>query len=669
MLNLPADVFVEFARDLKTKWLQQVRYSCYSYVHKFIIFKTLRKRNISLISVIWYLCALQYILNCKFAFFISDKIAHGKKRCLTLEEALEYFHEIDDDDISESSSTEVTEQPDFVIIPPDPDELTDEEDIDDDVLGENLELPKDITGEIEVISKKCRRKQYAKKKENILWEKCTPVFNRKPLDLHSIESKKKESISNKLVNHEPVDMFLEIFSEDLLKHIVEESIKYAHQKNRLNFSLSVPLLKRFIGCLLFTGYSCLPQEKLYWSLADDVSSPLVRNAMTRSTYMSIKQNLHLADNTALDKTDKLAKVRPYIRILNENFLKYGVFSTHLSVDEQMIPYFGKHSCKMFMKGKPVRFGFKVWCLCSSSGYLFQFDIYTGKIAESKTEPLDLGLGSHVVTKLLTAVEVPSNHLIYFDNFFTSHSLLTKLTSMGFYATGTVRENRIGKCPLQPVKKIKREARGTYDSAFDKKNEICAVRWNDNAVVTVASNWEAVEPITTAKRYSRGEKKHVIIKQPILISDYNKHMGGVDLLDNFVAMYRVKVRGKKWWFPIFTNFIDVAKANAWRLYRDIMDSKISLLDFQRSIAVSLMKTPEEMQTDINLPTVSHVGRPSSVQKAILNVTRRDHLDHIIIKNDENKRKRCKHCKSQTVTKCDKCNIPLHAKCFKDFHVSK
>ena len=79
---------------------------------------------------------------------------------------------------------------------------------------------------------------------------------------------------------------------------------------------------------------------------------------------------------------------------------------------------------------------------------------------------------------------------------------------------------------------------------------------------MASNWKAVEPITTTKRYSRGEKKHVINQQPILISDYNKHMGGVDLLDNFVATYRIKVRGKKWWFPVFSNFIDVAKTNAW-----------------------------------------------------------------------------------------------------------
>ncbi|GBL71055.1 Chimeric ERCC6-PGBD3 protein [Araneus ventricosus] len=161
-----------------------------------------------------------------------------------------------------------------------------------------------------------------------------------------------------------------MFTEDLLKHIVDESIKYAHNKNRMNFSLSVPMLKRFIGFLLFTGYSCLPQEKLHWSPAVDVSTPLVHNAMTCSSYMAIKQNIHLADNTTIDKTDKLAKVRLYIKILNKNFMKYGVFSTHRSIGEQMIPYFGKHSCKMFMQGKPVRFGFKVWCLCSSNGYLY-----------------------------------------------------------------------------------------------------------------------------------------------------------------------------------------------------------------------------------------------------------------------------------------------------------
>jgi len=70
------------------------------------------------------------------------------------------------------------------------------------------------------------------------------------------------------------------------------------------------------------------------------------------------------------KDDKLYKVREYADMLNSKFAKFGVFSHNLSIDEQMIPYFGRHSCNMFTKGKPVIFGYKSWCLCSSDGYFF-----------------------------------------------------------------------------------------------------------------------------------------------------------------------------------------------------------------------------------------------------------------------------------------------------------
>ena len=32
---------------------------------------------------------------------------------------------------------------------------------------------------------------------------------------------------------------------------------------------------------------------------------------------------------------------------------------HYSIDETMVPYFGRHSWEHFIQGKPVRFGFKV----------------------------------------------------------------------------------------------------------------------------------------------------------------------------------------------------------------------------------------------------------------------------------------------------------------------
>ena len=61
-----------------------------------------------------------------------------------------------------------------------------------------------------------------------------------------------------------------------------------------------------------------------------------------------------------------------------NFAQFGVFSKCLSVDEQMVPYFGHFSAKMYMKNKPVKFGMKIWFLASSQRYPFAFQVYTGK---------------------------------------------------------------------------------------------------------------------------------------------------------------------------------------------------------------------------------------------------------------------------------------------------
>ena len=89
-------------------------------------------------------------------------------------------------------------------------------------------------------------------------------------------------------------------------------------------------------------------------------------------------NLHLNDNSAINKDVKLFKVRPYIELLNKKFQQFGVHKTNLSIDEQMIPYRGRHSARMFGKGKPIRFEYKAWTLASSDGYVYAFDLYTGK---------------------------------------------------------------------------------------------------------------------------------------------------------------------------------------------------------------------------------------------------------------------------------------------------
>jgi hypothetical protein len=40
------------------------------------------------------------------------------------------------------------------------------------------------------------------------------------------------------------------------------------------------------------------------------------------------------------------------------------------------------------------------------------------------------------------------------------------------------------------------------------------------------------------------------------------MGGVDHQDWLVGKYTIQIRGKRWYWPIFTRIVDMALTNAW-----------------------------------------------------------------------------------------------------------
>ncbi|PSN30620.1 hypothetical protein C0J52_25634, partial [Blattella germanica] len=96
-----------------------------------------------------------------------------------------------------------------------------------------------------------------------------------------------------------------------------------------------------------------------------------------NSFENILHYLHCNDNNKIDGNDCLYKLRPLIDLLNENFRAHGGVHEELSIDESMIPYFGKHYAKQYIRGKPIRFGFKNWASCSASGHMISFKIYTG----------------------------------------------------------------------------------------------------------------------------------------------------------------------------------------------------------------------------------------------------------------------------------------------------
>ena len=110
-----------------------------------------------------------------------------------------------------------------------------------------------------------------------------------------------------------------------------------------------------------------------------------------------------------------------IKAFNQSFSECVSDDCTQSIDEHMVNLTGSSSMKQYVKNKPITWGFKFQFHCASkTGYLYQLDLYLGK--KEKTEE---NLGPSVVLKMTECLE-NSYCTVFFDNFFNSPLLITKL---------------------------------------------------------------------------------------------------------------------------------------------------------------------------------------------------------------------------------------------------
>jgi hypothetical protein len=155
------------------------------------------------------------------------------------------------------------------------------------------------------------------------------------------------------------------------------------------------------------------------------------------------------------------------------------------------------------------------------------------------------IGKHSITRW---IQIIFRQLFFFAKFIPTFS------RRRIRAAATIQENRIKKCPLQSAKQVAKQSRGSYDFQTSNDEDVLVVRWKDNRVCTSITTYSTAEEISVA-RWSREEKKKVIVPQPKVFADYNKGMGGVNKTDQLIACYRTRMRLRKWWWPIFIYLFD------------------------------------------------------------------------------------------------------------------
>ena len=180
-------------------------------------------------------------------------------------------------------------------------------------------------------------------------------------------------------------------------------------------------------------------------------------------------------------------------------------------------------------------------------------------------------------------------LLSVDNFFNSFQLIDQCSLRNIPVIGTLRADRMKKVPISSNKDVLKKDRGYFEVAHtsNQGKEKAVVVWKDNGAVIMASNCFGSEPIQKAKRWDRKEKKEVSVDMPYVVHKYNTSMGGTDRQDQNVNKYRISIRTKKWWWPLFSWGIDVTIQNAWLLFR-ASHPRWSLLEFRRYVVKCLLE---------------------------------------------------------------------------------
>ena len=470
----------------------------------------------------------------------------------------------------------------------------------------------------------------------------------------------------------PLDYFLLLVDNRMLTSIVRETNRFAvlsltDKGKDPNSWIEVTLeeLKAFLGLIIAMSIHSLPSLRDYWKDDWVLGVPEFAKVMPRNRFLDINRYLHLNDNSKMPArdspdADRLFKLRPFLESLQVNFTRCYNPHREQAVDEAMIKYKGRTSLKQYMPMKPIKRGIKMWCRADShSGYLCDFDIYTGRHRDG----VGKGLGYSVVTRLCKGIE-GKWYKVYFDNFFTSYPLLEYLYCNKILACGTVRQGRKG-FPAVLYDKDKTKAMKRGEALWRMKGPILALTWLDKKPVTISGTITGI-PQEQVPEVQRRKKDGTLenVACPPIISSYNRYMGGVDKNDQMKSYYGINVSGKKWWTRVFFDLIDRAIFNSKVLYDESLHTtRKSLKDFKvdlsKLLVGSFCSRRKRGRSSLDAPQAKFVER---------------HFPAFLPVNDKGRRmeRRCVICSAANIKKktsycCPVCDVGLcAAPCFRMFH---
>lgn len=159
-----------------------------------------------------------------------------------------------------------------------------------------------------------------------------------------------------------------------------------------------------------------------------------------------------------------------------------------------------------------------------------------------------------------------------------------------------------------------EAEAHFVRKTDNKNKIACIKWYGNKAATLVSSFNSAEPLGTVKRFDKSQRTSINVSCPNIVRQYDVHMGGVDQMDGMlISLYRITMKGRKWYLSIFAQVLDISINNAWLMYRKNRkiqslppNEEMCLKDFRYEIA-KFLKMKDRVKRKRNSAETLHSPR--------------------------------------------------------------
>ncbi|XP_055389991.1 piggyBac transposable element-derived protein 3-like [Condylostylus longicornis] len=464
--------------------------------------------------------------------------------------------------------------------------------------------------------------------------------------------------------------FKKYFPEEHYQTVVFFTKMYTLKHYGVESDTTVEDIKKFYGCNIIMGCLGYPRVRMYW--ADGFRNELIATSLSRNKFFTLRNIIHFVDTDKPNEKNKLWRIQPVIDIVKKRCNELATVVEAYSIDEQMIPFTGRCPARQVIRSKPRPVGLKNFVCATADGLVVDFEIFQG----AGTFP-DCGLGHGPSVVIFLTKCLPKGSHLYFDRFFTTIPLLERLNEIGFKSTGTIMANRLEKRLHLP---LDRDMNRGDISQFVKNDEVSVVKWCDTKCVTIASTICGKDPVGEIDRWNRNLKRRVPVPIPAVILDYNENMNGVDICDQMMEYYRIKIKTKKWPVKVFFHLLDLAILNSWTEYRkDARRLKIpkkqvkDFLQFKIEIgevmckSIKILEAPEASCSKIPAEYYGSKYRPRNAPEDI-RFDRFDHWPQFI----DGTAKRCRNtgCSSRSRAICTKCNVSLcltkDKDCFEKYH---